>query len=438
MTIGRIERHLITRRLGRHLGIALAAGLTFAGVRYVIGVQDPGEVPIPTPAMPAVNAFEDYRRAGAMVHNDADRISRAANPAPTPIPGQPTASELLERHRDALATLRAGFGKPCQMPAVRDFDALLPYYADFRALGQLLVMEGKEKEADGDITGAAQSYRDAVRFGADISQGGPLIGHLVSLAVGTMGRKALWNLVPRLDAATAKETAAFLESVGERQMPIVAALEEEKYGGQKMLLTIFRSPEKGFTLTEEAGYGQSALERILPLIYIRWSKRDILNNYTAYMDGIIAQARQPYQGRIPEPDLRDTDPLTSLLAPVFSGVQFTYTRARADHALLMTSCALQAYRREGVLRPMYPARLEELVSHGYLKSLPTDGFAGGSPLRYTSGLSENGREIVYRLWSVGPDRRDDAGTPLENRNRPGDRHAVQIDSAGDMVAGVNH
>jgi hypothetical protein len=440
MKLGRFERRLIGRRVGRHFLIALTVGITFAGGRYVIGVQDPGDVPIPAPIVLDVNAFDDYKRAGEMVRTDSRAISQAAkmgDPYQPDVPGL-EASELLTRHRDALTILRAGFDKPCRMPTVRDFSTLVPYYTDFRALGQLLVLEGKEKEARGDIAGAAQSYRDAVRFGTDISQGGPIIGHLVSLAVGTMGRKALWNLLPRMDGETAKETASFLESIADRQAPIVEALEEEKYGGQTMLLTVFRTPNRVFTqdFSPEGGsWSDGAMRRALPFIYMRWSKREILNNYNEYMDSMIAQARQPYHGRIPEPDFKGTDPLTAILTPVFSGAQFTYTRARTDHALLMTECAIHAYRNTEH-RLDAPATLAELVSTGFLKNLPEDPFANGEPLRYQTfpgGIYNPGQ-----AYSVGPDQQDDEGAIIDNKGRPGDHHAVQVDSKGDMVAGINH
>jgi hypothetical protein len=168
---------------------------------------------------------------------------------------------------------------------------------------------------------------------------------------------------------------------------------------------------------------------------MRWSKREILNNYTEYMETMIAEARQPYHGGITLPEPEGTDPLTAFLTPVFSGAQFTYTRSRADHALLMTECAIHAYRNTEH-RLDAPATLAELVSTGFLKNVPEDPFADGRPLhyfRYQGAIYNPGR-----VYSVGPDQQDNEGKSIDNKGRPGDRSAVQSDSTGDMVAGINH
>jgi hypothetical protein len=444
MNMTRFERRLVARRIGKHALVALTAIVTIAWVRYAIGVQDPGDVPIPVSAMPTVNAFDDYQRAGERVRADKDAIALYFKDEKKREVEAPQLAALLERHRGTLATVRAGFGKPCQMPTVRRFDQLVPYYTDFRTLGQLLVLEGRKKEKQGDIAGAASSYRDAVRFGADISQGGPLIGHLVSLAVGTMGRQRLWHILPHMDARTAKETAAFLESVADRQSPIADAFVEEKYGGQTALLTIFRAPTRALAFAQDMGMGQASQMRLLPLIYMRWSKREIMANYTGYLDKVIAQARAPYSKAAPDLEPRSTDPLTAILTPVFSQAHFTYTRARTDHALLTVACARQAYclDKGGIVLIDH---LEELVNQGYLEHLPDDPFAAGESFHYEDFYGCDIEGMTYHLYSVGPDGKDDGGGAIDNEKRRDrtvvghrDRNAVFADSEGDMVAGINH
>jgi hypothetical protein len=63
-----------------------------------------------------------------------------------------------------------------------------------------------------------------------------------------------------------------------------------------------------------------------------------------------------------------------------------------------TAIALRLYRKE---HGRYPENLSALVPR-YLPSVPADPF-DGKPLRYR-------REGTgFRLWSIGPDRKDDGG-----------------------------
>ena len=75
----------------------------------------------------------------------------------------------------------------------------------------------------------------------------------------------------------------------------------------------------------------------------------------------------------------------------------------------------------------------------YLQAVPTDPFALSGPLRYKLAGAKP------LLYSVGPDGKDDGGKAIFDRTIPAPttpeaadrRHAVQENSVGDIVAGVN-
>jgi hypothetical protein len=70
----------------------------------------------------------------------------------------------------------------------------------------------------------------------------------------------------------------------------------------------------------------------------------------------------------------------------------------AQRAVLLTGVALLRYEaRKGAL----PRTLTPLTTAGLLKSLPPDPHGGG-PLRYNP--------MARRVWSLGPDKKDDGGT----------------------------
>ncbi|MFA0768629.1 MAG: hypothetical protein OXFUSZZB_001957 [Candidatus Fervidibacter sp.] len=90
--------------------------------------------------------------------------------------------------------------------------------------------------------------------------------------------------------------------------------------------------------------------------------------------------------------------LVNLLAPTLSSAFRKVATFHALQRLGETAIALRLYRKE---RGRHPENLSALVPR-YLSSVPADPF-DGKPLRYR-------REGTgFRLWSIGPDRKDDGG-----------------------------
>jgi len=77
--------------------------------------------------------------------------------------------------------------------------------------------------------------------------------------------------------------------------------------------------------------------------------------------------------------------------------------------LLMTDLAIRQFQSE---RGVYPNRLAELVPQ-FLKALPRDPFG-------TNGFIYRTQTNGFLLYSVGPDGKDDGGTPIAARGKSGD------------------
>ena len=77
--------------------------------------------------------------------------------------------------------------------------------------------------------------------------------------------------------------------------------------------------------------------------------------------------------------------------------------------LLMTDLAIRQFQSE---RGVYPNRLTELVPQ-FLRALPRDPFG-------TNGFIYRPQTNGFLLYSVGPDGKDDGGTPIAARGKSGD------------------
>ncbi len=81
----------------------------------------------------------------------------------------------------------------------------------------------------------------------------------------------------------------------------------------------------------------------------------------------------------------------------------------AQLRLLMTDLAIRQFQSE---RGVYPNRLDELVPQ-FLRAVPRDPFG-------TNGFIYRLQTNNFLLYSVGPDGKDDGGTPPAARGQSGD------------------
>ena len=430
--MSRGEKRLIGVMVGC---VALLLGI---GIAWDNLNRDP-VINIPTPQMPAPNAFDFYVKAGQI-----RSMLAAATPgygAVDPVtdtrstkdlsPQQlarryPTAGKVawIQKCAPVLQTLRQGFAHPYLAPPERSFNVPFPHYAGFREMARLLIIESHAHSEQGDWASASRSTLDILHLGHDVPRGGPLIAALVGYAVNAIGRRELHKVLPHLDAAAARAAASRMEKLQARRVPFADTLQEEKWVGLAHFQQIMRTPKwrSGFLQGEEASWD----DRVLVQLY---SKRSIVAGYTRYMDALIAQSRLPYLKRKAPP--RPSDPINQMMLPVFERADWNAARDETGNVLLLVALALRAFRLE---RGAPPSALSELVP-SYLKKVPHDPFGGGEQLRYRR------TGAAYRLYSVGPDGRDDGGKAIFNPNRAtlnsDSGYLTQPDSTGDFVAGVN-
>jgi hypothetical protein len=404
---------------------------------------------LPQRRMPLPNAFDFYERA-ATLYVPAPRATpidaafdwqRAPNDPSLEQRHYPPAPRLfhLQCNAEALATLRQGFAYECQYPVL---PAQYPYggrqvvhYEKLRQLAQTLRVESHWLAEHGDWKGAAASALDVIRLGTDIPRGGPLMAAMFGTSMQTSGHYELWKILPHLDSSASQAALKRSAAICALRTPFSDTMTEEKYAIQSGLMELFQTMNwraHMISMLSGGGYNNESLT-----LKDKWQlqtifKRTLMRDVTTAMDALIQQARQPYKGEISTPVY--DDPYCRSFLPEYSGSRFSSTRAAATSDLLLIALALRCYHFD---HGSYPAQLADLVPV-YLKSVPVDAFGNATSYHYRL----DGRD--YRLWSIGPDGRDDGGAPARaggdlRGNWPlGTNSSITRDSRGDIVAGINY
>jgi hypothetical protein len=393
-------------------------------------------VTIPTPILPSPNAFDIFVQIGNGLQNE--RLIRQAV-APTTgqrLLNQAEKAQLVADNNRALKELRAGLQCEYLHPFIPSYMAPVPHAPKFRSMAHLLALEGQVYAGRGEWNKALHSDLDAIQFGLTIPRGMIVFGHILSIACEALGRKGAWEAVERQSASEAKSAALRLEKMLVKRHAYGNALEVEKRCLQATLLEMFRDPHwrTNPRWLMDNGHGvsddwQSRLSR-LPFqskLHL-YSNDTILNNATRYLDIQIARMHQPYSRRSAPPP-EPSDPVNQILAWDCDQAALKDLTAQSQDALLLLALALHAYRLE---QGSYPPKLDTLVPR-YLTQLPEDPFGQGTFL-YKRTNSK------YLLYSVGPDKTDDGGRPIDDPSKVSGsnaRYFVQPDSQGDIVVGVN-
>jgi len=319
-------------------------------------------------------------------------------------------------------------------PPCRSISTIFPYYAQFRSLSRIISLGSQVRANDGDYRGAFGLGLDSMEMGVEIKHGSTLIGGLVGIACESIGRRGLWPYVDHLTEKEALEAIRRMERIRAKQVPFAETMKEEKWAMQAALMEIMRSPNSVTTLSQNLGMN-SPLPPLMDspalsnLFYMVYSKRRVMSDFTTYMDAEIERASKPYGTVLAAPVPKD--PLVEMLVPVFDQARIKSAETETQSAMLEIALALRVYRlRHGA----YPANLVSLMPDPLPHPL-IDPFSSGAGFQYKPSSN------AYVLYSIGPDRKDDGGKPIDagasRVGAPNERYFVRPDSVGDVVAGTN-
>jgi hypothetical protein len=397
-------------------------------------------VTIPMPTMPSPNAFDLITQA---CNNIQDEKAVGEAISTRPVAGQHVYTQaekeaLVAKNAGALKELRAAFAHAYMHPPARSINAIFPHFAKQRSMARLLALESQVYASRGEWGRAMNSDLDALELGITVPRGAVLIGQLVGVACEAIGRKGAWEKVDKLSASEAKAAVRRLEKMMAKRFPFADTMEEEKRFGQAALMEMFRDPNwrgksewvQMFNSSGGGDFGEKVEEVSLKARLYLYSNGTIFNNYSGYLDRLIARERQPYVVQGPPPSFPN-DPISNIFLPVFEQAGVKDRANQAQDALLSVALALRAYRVE---QGAYPQKLDELAPK-YLTQLPEDPFGQGMFLYKQTGDK-------YLLYSVGPDKVDDGGRPIDDPSKASGsnanaRYLIQLDSKGDVLVGVN-
>lgn len=383
--------------------------------------------PIPTPRLPQPNGYDlfvaarkqfDYRPNDSRL--DVDREWQRP-PAGRALPPSPTA-EWVARHSNVSALYAKALQAEFVHHPVRaqSTDAIESDHYAFRALASFKQAECIARSEQGNHKAAADSALDIFDLGTRVGRGGHLVAALKGYVIESMARRMLGPEIEFLTGAQASSATRRLESIISRRPSFTETLREEKFSTLYGLQTKMNKAVKGQT----GEGGVAARLKSIPVLLV--SPRRQASLFSGSMDEMIAKAQQPWTqwGQPPQ-----TTALQQKLVDVIHGGRFLHVRTETLGRLILVQLAIHAFRKDA---GRYPVRLDELAPK-YLKTVPIDPFSN-APLRYTvTGNS-------YKLWSIGPDLRDDGGQPIVNAGDASSlrgSYLVSKDSLGDVVAGVN-
>jgi hypothetical protein len=391
----------------------------------------------PIPAPPSPNAYDFYTKAGAALVRPQDidlAIITYGQGKLRPLPPKEKA-KLVADNRQALTLFRQGLKHPYGYPFTRSSNAPSLPFVQFRQLARLISLEAQTRAVNGDYAGVTQSSLDQLQFGMDMPRSGGMLPGMIGLLVEGIDRKPFWEATKHVNATDARAAALRLERLADNRVPFADILREDKW----FVLTLM---SQGLNHGSLYGFyqGLQGTQNSLPpptewRDYARvlgTNKQQLVNNYTAHMDRLIAEAEKPYTPHpsFPEPP---QDPITPVLIPNMERAWNYHRGAHAQHSLFTAAFALRAYSLEH--QGAFPANLNDLVTAGYLHKQPSDPFAStpDTPLRYHRTAKG------YALYSVGPDGVDNNGTPFAARYNSGRWRWRHADGPvlGDLTAGVN-
>jgi hypothetical protein len=350
--------------------------------------------------------------------------------------------QIIAKNQKAFAMVRQALGQEFQQPmgsTVLEYTTKSSGFTEYRELARQLFYSSLTEAETENLPAASQYGVDAVAMGMKIPKGGNLVSFLVGTACENMGYIALWKVADELDAKTLRATIVRLESLEKTRIPITEAMAGEKYWSAELIREMNPFTKEGMsliTITQGGGENHSPLE-LVPILLT--PRRSAYEANQKFMDENIAFAQKPYDrhARIPE---APSDAINQRIIPVFISSWAKEAQIKTQSALLRTYLALRLYKLE---RKKYPDHLDDLVKSGYLTKSPVDAYGADRPL----GYKQQGKNII--LYSVGPDGKDDNGTPIDPNYasmgvEPGQkkklstpRRYVQEGDMGDMVARIN-
>jgi hypothetical protein len=385
----------------------------------------------PAPVPPQPNGYDLYVKAEKAMRHFNPPADPASDPQVVTDPkviaqryGLPRREKWLKANRAAFALFHQAQNTSCAFPVNREYpESNLGSYQQLRQLARDKAAECRTFQMRSDWDRALGSGLDVMQMASDIDRGGPLIPWLVMAALDSIAAASVADTPAHVSAEAARKGIRRLETLNKRQWTLQQAVEEDTRTSlvliQKSMRTgAWRNPVQYTESNEPISLGD------------RWrsltvSKQAVVDSVRRIGEAAQKEVVQPYLTptvSFPEP----AHPLArTWKRDSFERLRFIRARHDATIHLFLLRLALRAYFVE---HGRYPQRLQELAP-GYLTEVPPDAFGDGKlPYSYQPAPQS------FKLWSIGPDGKDNHGTPPAKN--PKRKFPLALpDMKGDLVIG---
>jgi len=325
---------------------------------------------------------------------------------------------LIERNQQAFTLIHEGAKKPFAKEIIVEKKLTcghgFPSPFSMPVLTKLMICQGKMFEAEVNPEKAIRNYIDIARFGQSVGSS-LLIGKILDIQTESAAYKALQAalLNAQLHSAYLEGLLEELEKLEQSSPPLAIAFWHEH------LATIHTIEQADSVKKYSKTYPKpKGVPRFLFSMFI---KNKIMNTITEnnrkFWTGAIEYSKKPYPEAIIfdiRPEIEIMDPFTETNIPQFA-MMLTPETTRKTHALgTRIMAALELFK---VRNKAYPSTIDELGA--ILDPIPLDPFTEKN-FRYEKVGD------AYRLYSAGPDMRDDFAALKYDR-----KNGAQ--SAGDII-----
>lgn len=178
----------------------------------------------PQPPLPNPNGYDDFVKAGQMLHFDSSVDFRDLN--------QEELHNLVFTNADALKLMRLGLNRECRVPisfSLTNYDNhALTDLPLIKLLALSLAAEGKLAEMENRQADATKSYLDCIRLGRESVRGGVILDKLVGIACEAIGANAVQRLTDHLSSKECRDTIQQLEKLEANSESAEEILKNEK------------------------------------------------------------------------------------------------------------------------------------------------------------------------------------------------------------------
>jgi hypothetical protein len=281
------------------------------------------------------------------------------------------------------------------------------------------MFRAKVRAVDGDVGAAAEDMLSGYRFASDMKQRLRLFEQLVGIAMLSFPLNGTFQMLARVDVDTAS-MASLQKRITEisRGHDFVVDLRGERLATLDTIQVVYprRLAPEPVVYTKETKAAARALSALMGeevtveevyeglLSHTPEQLRDLTRKGYDYYDSVVGKtpiewrkAGIDFEGVVEE--FTEGNLLLLVMAPAVERAATVSHRCTVSKDALLTTLALHRYEMD---KGRFPESLAQLVSAGYLDSVPMDAYSDG-PLVYRP------TEGDFVLYSVGADFDDDGG-----------------------------